>query len=168
MSVLALAPPAHKHTEKLDELKMQWEKTAKMGKYIVDQMTDGEAVFKTAKDNNPEAHFLRVRPTLDKSAEFPMDEVNVQEMIDAMKDELVENPEYFMGVLKSAAIIALRMVKTFSVEHLKMFEVAIMNPLKKMRCYQDVIFIAEEILKHLPNSGKISLFLKSIHNSNSV
>ena len=124
-----------------------------MGKYIIDQMTDGEAVFKTAKDNNPEAHFLRVRPTLDKSAEFPMDEVKVQKMIDAMKDELRENPEYVRGVLKSAAIIALRMVETFSVEHLKMFQDAIIR-LKKMRCYQDVIFIAEEILKRLSNSGK--------------
>ena len=117
-------------------------------------------MFKTAKDNNPEAHFLRVRPTLDKSAEFLMDEVNVQKMIDAMKGELRENPEYMGVVLKSAAIIALRMVETFSVEHLKMFEVAIMNPLKKMRFYQDVIFIAEEILKRLPNSGKIYLFFK--------
>ena len=160
MSVLALAPPAHKHTEKLEELKTQWEKTAKMGKYIVDQMTDGEAVFKNAKDNNPEAHFLRVRPTLDKSAEFPMDEVNVQKMIDAMKDELRENPEYMRCVLKSAAIIALRMLETFSVEHFEMFEVAIMMPLIKMRCYQDGIFIAEEILKRLPNSGKKKYFDK--------
>ena len=150
ISVLSLAPPPHKpDSKKLEELETQWEKTAKMGRYIIDQMTDGEAVFKTAKDNNPEAHFLRIRPTLDKSAEFPMDEINVQKMIDAMKDELRGNPEYVRDVLKSAAIIALRMVKTFSVEHLKMFEVAIMSPLEKMRCYQDVIFIAEMILKQL-------------------
>ena len=153
MSVLSLAPPAQKHSKKLEELKTQWEKNAKMGKYLIAQMTDGEAVFKTSKDNNPEIQFIRARPTLEKSAEFPMDEINVQKMIDAMKDELRENPEYVRGVLKSAAIIALRMVETFSVEHLKMFQDAIIR-LKKTRCYQDVIFIAEEILKRLPNSGK--------------
>ena len=41
MSVLSLAPPAQKHSKKLEELKTQWEKNAKMGKYLITYSNDG-------------------------------------------------------------------------------------------------------------------------------
>ena len=99
MSVLSLAPPAHKNSEKLQSLQTQWEKSAKIAKYLIDQMTDGEAVFKNVKDNNPDIQFQRARPTLDKSSEFPMDEENVEKMMVAMEDELIENPKYLQKIL---------------------------------------------------------------------
>ena len=44
-------------------------------------MTDGEPVFKKVKDENPSTLFLRQRPTLEKSAEIPMDEADGKRMI---------------------------------------------------------------------------------------
>ena len=44
-------------------------------------MTDGEPVFKKVKDDNPDTLFIRQRPTLEKSAEIPMDEADGKRMI---------------------------------------------------------------------------------------
>ena len=152
MSILSLAPPAHKHSEKLETLKTQWQKSAKMTKYLIDQMTDGEAVFKTAKDNNPEIQFLRVRPTLDKSAEFPMDEENVDKMMVAMEDELIGNPKYLQKIIDSAAIIALRIIKDFSEEHLDMFQ-KLLSSMENRRQYKEAIHTAENLLRLIPQTG---------------
>ena len=152
MSVLSLAPPAHKHTEKLEELKTQWQKSAKMTKYLIDQITDGEAVYKTAKDNNPEIQFLRVRPTLDKSAEFPMDEENVDKMMVAMEDELIGNTKYLQKILDSATIIALRIIKDFSEEHLDMFE-ELLSSMKSRRQYKEAIHTSETLLRLISQTG---------------
>ena len=170
-SVLSLAPPPKKASEKFDQLNAQWKKTKfLLLEYFLKQLTDGEATYDQEKKNpkNKNTLFSRVRPNSDISIQFEMDEENVQKMIEAMKHELRNNEEYLNDVFKSAAIIAVRMVNTFSVEHLKMFKLDIMIPLKKMRCYQDVVFIAEEILKRLPNSGKKNILMKSIHNQASV
>ena len=151
-SVLSLAPPAHKHSEKLATLKTQWQKSAKMTKYLIDQMTDGEAVFKTAKDNNPEIQFLRVRPTLDKSAEFPMDEENVDKMMVAMEDELIGNPKYLQKIIDSATIIALRIIKDFSGKHLAMFK-KMLSSMENRRQYKEAIHTAESLLRLIPQTG---------------
>ena len=152
MSILSLAPPAHKHSEKLATLKTQWQKSAKMTKYLIDQMTDGEAVFKTAKDNNPEIQFLRVRPTLDKSAEFPMDEDNVDKMMVAMEDELIGNPKYLQKIIDSATIIALRIIKDFSGKHLAMFK-KMLSSMENRRQYKEAIHTAESLLRLIPQTG---------------
>ena len=159
MSILSLAPPAHKHSEKLETLKTQWQKSAKMTKYLIDQMTDGEAVFKTAKDNNPEIQFLRVRPTLDKSAEFPMDEENVDKMMVAMEDELIGNPKYLQKIIDSATIIALRIVKDFSETHLArnrphlaMFE-KLLSSMENRRQCKEAIHSAETLLRLISQTG---------------
>ena len=151
MSILSLAPPAHKHSDKLETLKNQWQKSAKMTKYLIDQMTDGEAVFKTAKDNNPEIQFLRVRPTLDKSAEFPMDEDNVDKMMVAMEDELIGNPKYLQKIIDSATIIALRIIKDFSEEHLDMFK-ELLSSMGNRRQYKEAIHTAETMLRLIPQT----------------
>ena len=123
-----------------------------MGKYLIDQMTDGEAVFKTAKDNNPETQFIRARPTLDKSAEFPMDEENADKMMGAMEDELIENPKYLQKIIDSATIIALRIIKIFLEEHLDMFE-KIISSMKNRRQYNEAIHTAETLLRLIPQAG---------------
>ena len=155
MSVLSLAPPAHKHSEKLESLQTQWEKSAKMAKYLIDQMTDGEAVFKNVKDNNPEIQFQRARPTLEKSAEFPMDEENVEKMMVAMEDELIENPKYLQKILDSATIIALRIIKDFSEEHLAMFD-RLLFSMKKRRQYKETIYIAETLQRLIQQTGLLT------------
>ena len=159
MSVLSLAPPAQKHSKKLEELKTQWEKNAKMGKYLIAQMTDGEAVFKTSKDNNPETQFIRARPTLNKSAEFPMDEENVDKMMAAMEDELIENPKYLQKIIDSATIIALRIIKEFSKEHLDMFE-NFLSSMNSRRQYNETIYTAETLLRLIPQTGKLLMYKK--------
>ena len=92
-------------------------------------------MFKTAKDNNPETQFIRAHPTLDKSAEFPMDEENVDKMMVAMEDELVGNPKYLQKIIDSATIIALRIIKDFSEEHLAMFQ-TLLSSMQNRRQYK--------------------------------
>ena len=164
ISVLSLAPPAQKHSKKLEELKTQWEKNAKMGKYLIAQMTDGEAVFKTSKDNNPETQFIRARPTLNKSAEFPMDEENVDKMMAAMEDELIENPKYLQKIIDSATIIALRIIKEFSKEHLDMFE-NFLSSMNSRRQYNETIHTAETLLRLIPQTGKFLMYNKGTNTS---
>ena len=152
MSVLSLAPPAHEHSEKLESLQTQWERSAKMVKYLIDQMTDGEAVFKNVKDNNPDIQFQRARPTLEKSAEFPMDEENVEKMIEAMENELIGNPKYLQKILDSATIIALRIIKDFSEEHLALFDRLLFSMMKR-RQYKETIYIAETLQRLIQQTG---------------
>ena len=154
MSVLSLAPPAHKHSEKLESLQTQWEKSAKMVKYLIDQMTDGEAVFKNVKDNNPDIQFQRARPTLEKSSEFPMDEENVEKMMVAMEDELIGNPKYLQKILDSATIIALRIIKDFSEEHLAMFDKLLFS-MRNRKQHEETIYIAETLIRLMPQTGLI-------------
>jgi hypothetical protein len=115
-------------------------------------MTDGEAVYKTAKDNNPEIQFLRVRPTLEKSAEFPMDEENVDKMMVAMEDELIGNSKYLQKIIDSATIIALRIIKDFSEEHLTMFE-KLLSSMENRRQYKEAIHTAETLIRQIPETG---------------
>ena len=152
MSVLSLAPPAHKHSEKLESLQTQWERSAKMVKYLIDQMTDGEAVFKNVKDNNPDIQFQRARPTLEKSAEFPMDEENVEKMMEAMEDELIGNPKYLQKILDSATIIALRIIKDFSEEHFSMFDHLLFS-MRNRRQNEETIYAAETLSRIIPQTG---------------
>ena len=146
MTVLSLAPPDHKHSEKLESLQTQWEKSTKMVRYLIDQMTDGEAVFKNVKDNNPDIQFQRARPTLDKSAEFPMDKENVEKMMEAMEDELIENPKYLHKILDSATIIDLRIIKDFSEKHLAMFDKLLFS-MRNRRQYAETIYSAGTLLR---------------------
>ena len=47
---------------------------------------------------------------------------NVEKMMEAMEDELIENPKYLHKILDSATIIDLRIIKDFSEKHLAMFD----------------------------------------------
>ena len=154
MSVLSLAPPAHKHSEKLESLQTQWEKSAKMVKYLIEQMTDGEAVFKNVKDSNPDIQFQRARPTLEKSSEFPMDEENVEKMMEAMEDELIGNPKYLQKILDSASIITLRIIKDFSEEHLAMIDKLLFS-MRNRKQHEETIYIAETLIRLMPQTGLI-------------
>ena len=65
----------------MKNIQTQWGKNLSAVKYLFSQMTDGEPVFKKVKDDNPSTLFLRQRPTLEKSAEIPMDEADGKRMI---------------------------------------------------------------------------------------
>ena len=65
----------------MKNIQTQWGKNLSALKYLFSQMTDGEPVFKKVKEENPSTLFLRQRPTLEKSAEIPMDEADGKRMI---------------------------------------------------------------------------------------
>ena len=81
-SVLSLAMPQFSNSSgAMKNIQTQWGKNLSALKYLFSQMTDGEPVFKKVKDDNPSTLFLRQRPTLEKSAEIPMDEADGERMI---------------------------------------------------------------------------------------
>ena len=109
-TVLSLAPPAHKPQKKLIEIKTEWKKSSAMLAYITKQILDGDAVFKTVKDQYPKILFMRTRPVSDQTSIFPMDETDLVAMEEAMVQQL-GNSNYLYKIVDSAAIIATRMIK---------------------------------------------------------
>ena len=156
-SVLSLAPPLPKRSGKIAKKWVQLKKTLGAIHYLIHGMTDGEAVFKNVKSQNPDVLFMRCRPTSKKSASFAMDENKPPKMIKAMKKELNENPKYFHHILDSAAVIASRAVKTFSQDHLKMFEFLV-DSMRKRRQYPVAIHLAKTVLDQISKEGNFSYF----------
>jgi len=151
-SVLSLAPPPENPSGKIEDQKAQILKTKLMVSYMIHGLTDGEAVFKNVKAQNPDVLFMRCRPTSEKSASFAMDENEPKKMIEAMEKELSENPKYFNHILDSAAVIASRSVKTYSLDHLQMFEDLVIS-MKKRRQFPEAIHLAETVLDHISKKG---------------
>ena len=81
-----------------------------------------------------------------------MDETNVDKMMVAMEDELIGNPKYLHKIIDSAAIIALRIIKDFSWEHLAMFEKLLFS-MQNRRQYKEAIHSAEILLRLIPQTG---------------
>ena len=151
-SVLSLAPPPPKPSGKIEEKWVQFMKSMGAISYLIHGMTDGEAVFKNVKAQNPDVLFMRCRPTSEKSVSFAMDENEPEKMIDAMKKELSGNPKYFEHILDSAAVIASRAVETYSLDHLKMFE-GLVTIMEKRRQFPEAIHLAETVLDHITKKG---------------
>ena len=142
-----------KPAKKLKDFKTQWEKTLSIITYLSSQLTNGERVFKTAKDNNPNSLFLRVRPSLEKSANFFFDGNDPNILIKAMDDELNENHEYLDQIIHTAANIATRVIPEFSRNHFEMFE-KVLRCMEKKRLHEEAIYIAQAILdKHSINGN---------------
>ena len=128
--------------------------------YLGAKLTDGEGIFRTVKNDNPNTLFLRVRPTLEESANISMVERDPKKVIKAMDDELNKNYEYLIQIIDAAATIATRMIKDFSLVHLKMFE-KILFFLESRRKYSEAIYIAQVILDHQTQKGNsLSLLLR--------
>ena len=81
-----------------------------------------------------------------------MDEEKVDKMMVAMDDELVGNPKYLQKIIDSATIIALRIIKDFSGEHLDMF-FELISSMKNRRQYKEAIHSAETLLRLIPQTG---------------
>ena len=88
-----------------------------------------------------------------------MDEENVDKMMAAMEDELIENPKYLQKIIDSATIIALRIIKEFSKEHLDMFE-NFLSSMNSRRQYNETIYTAETLLRLIPQTGKLLMYKK--------
>ena len=66
--------------------------------YITFEILDGDAVFKTVEDQYPNILFMRTRPTSKETSIFPMDEMNIDAMEEAMEQELC-NPIYLKEII---------------------------------------------------------------------
>ena len=75
-----MTTPLDKYVKKLEEIQTQWEKTFAVMAYLALKLTDGEAVYKAIRDDNPNTLFLRLRPTLKKS-NLQMDEKDANKLI---------------------------------------------------------------------------------------
>ena len=162
-SVLSLAPPPNKPSQKLTELKKQWKKTGATLSYLIHQVTDGEALFESACKTYKDVFFQRTRPSLETSMEFEMDETDVEKMVEAMEKELRENPEYLSQIVDNAAVIASRSTD-LTAQHLKMFK-AIADSMRERRQYKDGLYLVKAVLA-LNAFGKIVLLITgSVHQS---
>ena len=161
-SVLSLAPPPPQQSAKMAEKWFQGTKTIHMVKYLIHGLTDGEAVYKTVKEQNPDILFMRCRPTSEKAASFVMDENNPKEMIEAMENELRENQKYFLHIFDSAAVIASRSIKKPTLDQLEMFQ-WLVDSMRNRRQYHEAIHLAETVIDHISKQGYIifSIFLIS-------
>ena len=157
--VLSLAPPPPQASEKMSEKWFQGTKTIHMVKYLIHGLTDGEAVYKTVKDQNPDVLFMRCRPTSEISASFAMDENNPQKMIEAMEKELYENHKYFDHIFYPAAVIASRSIKTYNLDQLDFFE-WLVHSMRDRRQYQEAIHLAESVIDHISKQGIYNSFFK--------
>jgi len=143
-SVLSLAPPPNKPSQKLTELKEQWKKTGATLSYLIHQLTDGEALYESARKNHKDVFFQRTRPSLQTSMGFEMDETDVEKMAEAMEKELRENTEYLSQIVDNAAVIACR-TTDLTAQHLTMFE-AIADSMTERRQYKDGLHLVEAVL----------------------
>jgi len=143
-SVLSLAPPPNKPSQKLTELKEQWKKTGATLSYLIHQLTDGEALYESARKNHKDVFFQRTRPSLETSMEFEMDETDVEKMAEAMEKELRKNSEYLSQIVDNAAVIASR-TTDLTAQHLTMFQ-AIANSMIERRQYKDGLYLVEAVL----------------------
>ena len=151
-SVLSLAPPPPQQSSKMDEKWLQGTKTIHMVKYLIHGLTDGEAVYKTVKEQNPDVLFMRCRPTSEKAASFAMDENNTEKMIEAMEIELHNNQEYFDHILDSAAVIASRSIKTYTLDQLEMFEWLAFSMRNRRQCHE-AIHLSETVIDNISKQG---------------
>ena len=154
---MSLTIPPNKPAKKLKEFKTQWERTLATVAYLGTKLTDGETIFRKAKDNNPNTLFLRARPTLEKSKNISMTESDEIKLTKAMEDELIENYEYLIQIIDTAATIATRMIKEYSLEHLKMFQKILFN-LESKKNYQEAIYMAKVVLDHQSERGNDFVF----------
>ena len=158
---MSLTIPPNKPAKKLKGFKTQWEQTLAKLAYLGTKLTDGEGIFRKAKDDNPNTLFLRARPTLEKSSNISMTESDESKLTKAMDDELIENYEYLIQIIDIAATIAIRMIKEFLIEHLQMFQKIILNLERKGKC-QEAIYIAQDISEHQSGKGKDLIFYQYI------
>ena len=105
-SVLSIAPPRFS-MGKIPESRQAFY----WMQYFPCQMSDGYAVYMDTKKHYHEAIFQRLYPKSKQSEEFLMDELDINAMIECIENESKMDPNYFIGVLTSAIVIASRIVK---------------------------------------------------------
>ena len=173
-TVLSLAPPAEEPKQKLNAIETQWKKSLTMLGYITMQILNGDAVFKTVEDQYPNILFMRTRPTSKETSIFPMDEMNIDAMEEAMEQELC-NPKYLKKIVISAAIIASRMIKklpsadaVYSGEQpknqLRKEHIQMLLELAHIACNNNQLreYITGEILRSLLSKIRNGMYLYSI------
>ena len=142
--------------------------------YITMQILNGDAVFKTVEDQYPNILFMRTRPTSKETSIFPMDEMNIDAMEEAMEQELC-NPKYLEKIVISAAIIASRMIKklpsadaVYSGEQpknqLRKEHIQMLLELAHIACNNNQLreYITGEILRSLLSKIRNGMYLYSI------
>jgi hypothetical protein len=103
-TVLSIAPPTEEAARKVDskvELKF-W------CKWFPDEMANGLHVFKTVEKAERDTIFHRLVPKSEKASKFKMDNIEVEEMIEAMELEARDSSTYLREVLSAARVISLR------------------------------------------------------------
>ena len=81
--------------------------------YFPYQVSDGYAVYKDTKKHYESQNviFQRLFPRSEESKKYPMDELNVDAMINTIEKEKKTDPNYFQEVLFAAVVIALRIIQ---------------------------------------------------------
>ncbi len=104
--VVSIAPPKIVEPKKLEDLKSH-EHVGFWLKHFTAQLTNGDPIYQKVRRKEKEALFHRVCPVSEKSRKFKMDEQNVDAMLEAVRQETVNDMKYFDHVLAIAASILL-------------------------------------------------------------
>ena len=81
-----------------------------------------------------------------------MDEKDAQKMKKAMEQELDKNYLYRYQIMDSAGIIAARMIKDFSKQHLEMVS-NLVNSMKDRQLYNEALYLARAVLDQIPGKN---------------
>ncbi|XP_046840312.1 uncharacterized protein LOC124434458 [Xenia sp. Carnegie-2017] len=104
VSVLSIAPPSSSKSEIPSHGGL-----SSWLYYFVNASTDGYAVFNdlVEKNRGNKTLFQRLSPRGKSLKKFKLDEINVQNMIDAMDDEKLHNDMFLVDVVASAMLVVL-------------------------------------------------------------
>jgi hypothetical protein len=102
-SVLSIAPPRYFLGQIPDSMQAFF-----WMQYFPGQISDGFAVFMDTKNHYEDAVFQRLCPNSEAAELFPMDELDIDAMLNAVKVERLNDPAYLQRILATALVIAAR------------------------------------------------------------
>ena len=81
--------------------------------YFPCQVSDGFAVYSDTKKHYESQNviFQRLFPRSEESELYPMDELDVEAMINTIENEKRDDPKYFQEILVAAVVIATRIIE---------------------------------------------------------
>ena len=123
--------------------------------YAISSLTDGLKIYEDCKKFNEvylgpsKAAFLRATPVSNAAQKFPMDEVNVKGMEEAIENERINKPEYYNQILDISALTVSRWKKFDLTEDFLVMMDAVVENLRFRRQYDIHNHVCKSILERI-------------------
>ena len=147
-TVISIAPPSQEAPQ-FNDLLEDWLK------YFPAQFTDGYKVYMASKSiySGPDkATFARAIPSSEKAQSFKMDEINVDNMIRAIEEERINDPEYYNDILDMAALTVSRLEDIEVTETFLSMIVEVVSDIRSRRSYDIAIRVSKNMIEKLQES----------------